>query len=63
MTNSIGYANPAAINFGTLTLETLRNTDSDRAAARRLIEQRAPAEEHAELRAMLGIELPRPQEV
>ncbi|AZL13809.1 hypothetical protein CXR25_14005 [Brevibacterium aurantiacum] len=60
MTNSIGYANPAAINFGALTLEKLRTTRDDEAAARRLIEIHAPAEAHEDLCAMLGIEPPRP---
>ncbi|TSI12653.1 hypothetical protein [Brevibacterium aurantiacum] len=62
MTNSIGYANPAAVSFGTISLEALRITDTDRAAARRLIEQHAPREAHTELCDMLGLEPPRPQE-
>lgn len=63
MTNSIGYANPAAISFGTIALETLRNTDREKAKAEAVIRSWLPDNEAGEVLTMLGIEPPRPQEV
>lgn len=56
MVNSIGYANPAAINFGTLTLEHLRTADSDKAKAEAVIRSWLPGDEADEVLTMLGIE-------
>lgn len=56
MTNIIGYANPAAVNFGTLTLEQLRTTDSDKAKAEAVIRSWLPGDEADEVLTILGIE-------
>ena len=56
MTNSIGYANPAAVNFGTLTLERLRTTAEDKAKAEAVVRSWLPDSEADEVLTMLGIE-------
>lgn len=60
MTSSIGYANPAAVNFGTLTLEHLRTTNEDKAKAEAVVRSWLPDNEADEVLTMLGIEPPRP---
>lgn len=56
MTSTIEYANPAAIKFGTLTLEHLRTTDSDKAKAEAVVRSWLPDSEADEILTMLGIE-------
>lgn len=63
MTNSIGYANPAAVNFGTIALENLRNTPTERHKATAVVESWLPADEARDVLEALGLLPPRPQEV
>lgn len=60
MTNTIGYANPAAVNFGTIALEKLRNTPQERHKATEVVKSWLPADHAAEVLEALGLLPPRP---
>lgn len=60
MTNSIGYANPAGTNLGTIALEKLRNTPDERHKAAEVVKSWLPAEHAAEVLEALGLLPPRP---
>lgn len=60
MTNSIGYANPAGANLGTLALEKLRNTPHERRQATEVVQSWLPAHEAREVLEVLGLRPPRP---
>lgn len=60
MTNSIGYANPAAVSFGTITLEHSQSAPEDRSRAASLVSKRLPLDQAVEVLAMLGLLPPRP---
>ena len=55
MTNSIGYANPAGANLGTLMLESLQVTKEDQAKAEEVVRSWLPDEEVDEVLTILGI--------
>lgn len=61
MTNSIGYANPAGTNPGTIALEKLRNTPDERHKATEVVESWLPAEQATEVLEALGLLPPRPR--
>lgn len=56
MTNSIGYANPAAVNFGTLALESLRVSDREKAKAAEVVCSYMPLNDSRTILSMLGID-------
>lgn len=60
MTNSIGYANPAGTNLGTIALEKLRNTPAERHKSTEVVQSWLPAEHATEVLEALGLLPPRP---
>lgn len=60
MTNSIGYANPAGTNLGTIALEKLRNTPAERHKATEVVASWLPADEAHDVLEALGLLPPRP---